>query len=43
MLASAAWGWSDIHNNNIWHDLGGSSTAYHVVGAGDFNGDTNRR
>jgi len=29
--SSVAWGWSDIHNSNAWHDLGGSSIAYKVV------------
>jgi hypothetical protein len=36
--SDGAWGWSDIHNNT-WHDLGGSSTAYSVVGVGDLNAD----
>jgi hypothetical protein len=36
---SGAWGWSDIQNNETWHDLGGSSTAYLAVGVGDLNGD----
>jgi hypothetical protein len=31
-------GYTDIHNN-VFHSLGGSPTAYSVVGAGDLNGD----
>src|SRR5204863_316512 len=37
--STGAWGWSDVQNGNAWHDLGGSSAAYNVVGLGDFNGD----
>jgi hypothetical protein len=37
--SNGAWAWSDIQAGNVWHDLGGSSTAYNVVGVGDFNGD----
>jgi hypothetical protein len=36
---SGAWAWSDVHNGLAWHDLGGSSTAYNLVGSGDLNGD----
>jgi hypothetical protein len=31
-------GYSDLHNGNAWHGLGGSA-AYGVVGTGDFNHD----
>jgi hypothetical protein len=31
-------GYTDIHNN-VFHSLGGSPTAYSVVGSGDYNGD----
>jgi hypothetical protein len=31
-------GYTDIHNN-VFHSLGGSPTAYSVVGLGDYNGD----
>ena len=31
-------GYSDVHNS-VFHSLGGSPTAYSVVGDGDFNGD----
>jgi hypothetical protein len=30
--STGAWGWSDVHNSLAWHDLGGSATAYNVVG-----------
>jgi hypothetical protein len=31
-------GYTDIHNN-VFHSLGGSPTAYSVVGSADYNGD----
>jgi hypothetical protein len=37
--STGAWGWSDIHNNLAWHDLGPSATAWKVASVGDYNGD----